>query len=128
MKYPFSLWLSSMLHKTTSDFVFQNNSRTHKKIIPQSCPTLWDPMDCSLPGSFVHGISQATILEQVAISFSRGSTRPKDWTHYPMVSTLPSSLPSVPPETENSSIKWKVWGTGYLHGIHWKVHRVEVRK
>ena len=37
----------------------------------QSCPTLCDPMDCSLPGSFVHGILQARILEWVAISFSR---------------------------------------------------------
>ena len=36
----------------------------------QSCLTLCNPMDCSLPGSFVHGISQARILEWVAISFS----------------------------------------------------------
>ena len=38
----------------------------------QSCPTLCDPMDCSPPGSSVHGILQARILEWVAISFSRG--------------------------------------------------------
>ena len=38
-------------------------------------------MDCSLPGSSVHGISQATILEWVAISFSRGSFWAKDGTH-----------------------------------------------
>ena len=38
------------------------------------CPTLCDPMDCSLPGSSVHGILQARILEWVAISFSRGSS------------------------------------------------------
>ena len=37
----------------------------------QSCPTLCDPMDCSLPGSSVHGISQARILEWIAISYSR---------------------------------------------------------
>ena len=37
-------------------------------------------MDCSLPGSSVHGISQARILECVAISFSRGSSQPRDWT------------------------------------------------
>ena len=41
--------------------------------IAQLCPILCDPMDCSLPGSSVHGISQARILEWVAISFSRGS-------------------------------------------------------
>ena len=48
--------------------------------VAQSCPTLCDPMDCSLPGSFVHGIFQARVLEWVAISFSRGSSRPRDWT------------------------------------------------
>ena len=42
----------------------------------QSWLTLWDSIDCSLPGSPVHGISQARILEWVAISFSRGSSRP----------------------------------------------------
>ena len=37
-----------------------------------------DPMDCSLPGSSVHGTLQARVLEWVAISFSRGSSRPRD--------------------------------------------------
>ena len=41
--------------------------------VAQSCLTLWDPMDCSPPGSSIHGVSQARILEWVAISFSRGS-------------------------------------------------------
>ena len=41
-------------------------------LVCQSCPTLCDPMDCSPPGSSVHGISQARIMEWVAISFSRG--------------------------------------------------------
>ena len=38
--------------------------------VAQSCPTLCDPMDCTLPGSSVYGILQARILEWVAISFS----------------------------------------------------------
>ena len=42
--------------------------------VAQSCPTLCDPMDCSPPGSSVHGILQARILEWVAISFSRESS------------------------------------------------------
>ena len=42
---------------------------------------LWNPMDCSLPISSVHGIFQTRVLEWVAISFSRGSSRPRDWTH-----------------------------------------------
>ena len=46
----------------------------------QSCPTLCSPVDCSLPGSFIHGIFQAGILEWVAISFSRGSSSPRDQT------------------------------------------------
>ena len=44
----------------------------------QSCPTLCNPMDCSLPGSSVHEIFQARILEWVAISFSRASSQPRD--------------------------------------------------
>ena len=43
-----------------------------------SCPTLWDPKDRSPPGFSVYGISQARILEWTAISFSRGSSRPRD--------------------------------------------------
>ena len=46
----------------------------------QSCLTLCNPMDCSLPGSSVHGISQARIPEWVAISFSRASSQPRDRT------------------------------------------------
>ena len=41
----------------------------------------YDPMDCSPPGSSVHGISQARMLEWVAIPFSKGSSWSKDWTH-----------------------------------------------
>ena len=51
-----------------------------KVLVTQSCPTLCDPMDCSLPDSFVHGILQARILEWDAISFSRESSRPRDGT------------------------------------------------
>ena len=40
-------------------------------LVAQSCPTLSDPIGCSLPGSSVHGILQARILEWVTISFSR---------------------------------------------------------
>ena len=50
------------------------------KWVAQSCPTIWDPMDCNPPGSFVHGILQARVLEWVAIPFSRGSSQPRDWT------------------------------------------------
>ena len=49
------------------------------KLVTQSCQTLWDPMDCSPPGSFIHGILQARVWEWVAIPFSRGSSQPRDW-------------------------------------------------
>ena len=42
--------------------------------VPQSCPTLSDPMDCSLPGSSVHGILQARVLEWGAIAFSKSKS------------------------------------------------------
>ena len=51
-----------------------------KVLVTQSCPTLFDSMDCNPPGSSVHGILQARILEWVAISFSRGSSWHRDWT------------------------------------------------
>ena len=49
-------------------------------LVAQSCPTLCNPMDCSLPDFSAHGILQARILEWVAISFSRGSSQPRDQT------------------------------------------------
>ena len=51
-----------------------------KVLVAQLCPTLFDLMDCSPPGSSVHGILQARILEWVAIPFLRGSSWPRDWT------------------------------------------------
>ena len=64
----------------------------------QSCLTLGDPVDCSPPGSSIHGIPQAGILEWVAMPSSSGSSRPRDRTHD---SRLPrwqaGSLPLAPP-------------------------------
>ena len=58
--------------------VMTNLERKRESEVAQSCPILCDPMDCSLSASSVHGIFQARILEWVAISFSRGSSRPRD--------------------------------------------------
>ena len=57
---------------------------------------LCNPMDCSPPGFLVHGISQARILEWVAISFSRRSSPPRDWTWVLQVDSLPSEPPGKP--------------------------------
>ena len=51
-------------------------SPMHESEVAQSYPTLRGPMDCSLPGSSIHGIFQARALEWVAIAFSRGWARP----------------------------------------------------
>ena len=52
----------------------------HCCLATKSCPTLCNPMDCSPPDSSVHGILQARKLEWVAISFTKGSSQPRDWT------------------------------------------------
>ena len=55
---------------------FLTTSTTRKVKVTQSCPTLCDPMDCSLPGCSVHGILQARILEWVAMPSFRGLPDP----------------------------------------------------
>ena len=61
---------------------------SHERVseVAQSCLTLCDPVDCSPPGSSIHGILQARILEWVAISFSRGSSPPRDRTQVSRIS------------------------------------------
>ena len=49
-------------------------------LVAQSCLTLCDPMDCSLPGSSIHGVFLARVLAWVAVAFSGGSSRPRDRT------------------------------------------------
>ena len=63
-----------------------------------SCPTLCNPLDCSLPGFSVHGILQARILEWVTISFSRGFSQPRDEPSSPALEadTLTSEQPGKP--------------------------------
>ena len=74
--------LYSRLHGTVHKACFSLWSCIHECEceVAQSCLTLCNPMDCSLPGSSVHGIFQAIVLEWIAISFSKGSSRPRDWT------------------------------------------------
>ena len=64
-------------------------------LVTESCPTLCDPLDCSSPGSFVHWISQARILERVAISSFKGSSQPRAPTHNSCI--------------KNISIPWHKW-------------------
>ena len=63
-------------------------------LVDESCLTLCSPMDCSPPGSSVHGILQARILEWVANLFSRGSSQPRDqtWVSCLHADSLPSEI------------------------------------
>ena len=56
--------------------------------VTKLCLTLCDPMNCGMPGSSVYGISQARVLEWVAISFSRGSSQSRDLTCVSCVSCV----------------------------------------
>ena len=72
------------------------NLRKSENEVVQSCPTLCNPMDCSLQGSSIHGIFQARVLEWVAISFSRGSSRLRDQTRISRIASR-HFLRSEPP-------------------------------
>ena len=64
------------------------NTLKTQNLHAQLCPTLGDSMDCSPPGSSVHGISQARILEWVAMPSSRGSSRPRELTCISCISCI----------------------------------------
>ena len=74
-------------------------------LVTKSCPTC-NPMNCIPSGSSVHGISQARILKLVAISFSRGSFRPRDWTQVSCIAadSLPAEPKGNPKNTEMGSL------------------------
>ena len=96
---------------------YQKNKRWSE--VSQLCPTLCNPMDCSLPGSSFHGIFQARILEWVAISFSRGYSQPRDWTWVSSMQadSLSSELPGNPLLLSRSfSNMWKNHIEGALSG------------
>ena len=87
-------YISSLLHPDTNLGTRRRkgNSSEEKQLwcvharSLQSWPTLCSAMDCSLPGSAVHGILQARLLEWVAMPSSRGSSRPRDRTHVSYIS------------------------------------------
>ena len=61
-------------------------------LITQSCLTLWSLMGCSPPSFSVHGIFQTRILERIAISYSQGSSWPRDWSHISCISCISVGL------------------------------------
>ena len=71
-----------------------------------SCPILCNPMDCSPPGSSVHRILQARILEWVAISYCRGSSWPRGQTHVSWVSRVGRHISTAPPGKPHEQSKY----------------------
>ena len=66
---PLSLGFSRQEHWSGLHFLLQCMKVKSEREVAQSCPTLRDPMDCSLPGSSIHGIFQARVLEWGAIAW-----------------------------------------------------------
>ena len=120
----------------------------------QLCLALCDPVDCSLPGSSVHGIFQARILEWVTVPSSRGSSWSRDQTHlcllcllYWQVSSLPLVLPGkpwhfhyfvfdmarMPGAGTNKLLEWLLeawnhwWSTGNKVEMPWQSVKEEVK-
>ena len=82
--------------------------------VAQSCLTLCDPMDCSLPGSTIRRIFQARILELVAISFSRRSSWPRDWTQVShMVGIVGRGFYHLSNQGRSEVSKMKMWGLSW---------------
>ena len=96
-------------------------------LVAQLWLMLCDPMDCSPPESSVHGILQARILEWVAISFSRGSSLPRDGTRVSYIAG--SFFTTEPPEKPHKKIKQKIemgWRDSWKEGRKLKLwcHKV----
>ena len=82
----------------------------------QSCPTLCDSMDRSPPGSSVHGILQARILEWVAMPAFRRSSQPRDQTHIFMSPALAGWFFTTTATWEAHSLTYCLWLLSYYNG------------
>ena len=82
------------------------------RLVTKLCPTLFNPMDCSLPGSSVHGILQAIILAWVAFLFSRGSSQPRDWTQFSCIAGRFFTIWSTRDSLERTRVLEKIEGKG----------------
>ena len=75
-------WFLQVLQPLWLHKVAKCSDLTCHLLVAQQCPTLSNPMGYSPPGSYVHGILQARILEWVAIPFSSETYQPRDWTEF----------------------------------------------
>ena len=100
-----------------------------KKKVKKACPILCNLIDCSLPGSTVHGIFQTRILERIAISFSRKSSWPRDWSRVSRIIGRQFTIwatREVP--KENINLGWKTHFDLFFQdsldscGVNWAGH------
>ena len=123
MRKKFHLWTAMSAYAVSSFPFWQSWASLHQNLSQclvvcscvrakslQSRPAVCDPMDCSSPGSSVHGIFLARILKWVAMLSSRGSSWPRNWTPISYVSCFGrwGSLPLVPPG------KPSLWYVSYI--------------
>ena len=85
--------------------------------VTKLCPALCNPMEYSPPGSTVHGISQARILECVDIFFSRGSSWPRDWIHVSLLEGRFFTTESIYKPLQSSWAKSSIIGLGFFFNI-----------
>ena len=100
VRFESQLWLASKSILFMMIHCFKSLNSQHPACLPHgckslhasksrhSCPSLCNPLDCSPPGSNVHGILQARILEWVTMPSSKGSSKPRDQTHGSYVSFI----------------------------------------
>ena len=93
-------------------FLFQCMKVKSESEVAQSCPTLRDPMDCSLPGSSIHGIFQARVLEWGAIAFSALMNSKTKW------------LLLVAQLVKNPPAMWETWVNPWVGKIPWRRERL----
>ena len=96
-------------------------STGHVCVCAYSVMSTWDPMDCSPPGSSVHGISQARIMEWVAMPLSRVSSWPRGWTWVSCIFCIsrrvlyPLTLSALPKETGYINTPYGKWNQSQHH-------------
>ena len=121
-------WIKSLATKWGNSLINQQAGKHYLRVvvvilIPKSCLILWDPGDRSLPGFSVHWIFQARILEWVAISFSRESSWPRDWTRVFCISRwifFTTEPPGKPLEGKSSRNQSNLGGTLDSYPSTWK--------
>ena len=112
-------WILRILNEskpqTVSRFCFVTVLQVSE--VAQSFPTLCDPVDYSPPGSSGRGVLQARILEWVAISFSRGSSQPRNLTHVSRIASRPFNLWATREALQYYNRQYKCFAHGYLNSM-----------